>query len=77
MRNLLAHVFFVASVNPLLFGDQIAFKNGDRLTSAGNIRPLCRLPGPWVFGEAHHAGQIQKQFGLKTLLPGLGEFIEF
>ena len=23
------------------------------------------------------AGQIQKQFGLKTLLPGLGEFIEF
>ena len=34
MRNLLALVFFIAFVNPLLFGDQIAFKNGDRLTGA-------------------------------------------
>jgi hypothetical protein len=34
LRNLLALVFFIAFVNPLLFGDQIAFKNGDRLTGA-------------------------------------------
>ena len=34
MRNLLALAFFLAFANPLLFGDQIAFKNGDRLTGA-------------------------------------------
>jgi len=34
LRNLLALVFFLAFTNPLLFGDQIAFKNGDRLTGA-------------------------------------------
>ena len=34
MRSLFAVLFFLVFANSLLFADQIAFKNGDRLTGA-------------------------------------------